>query len=129
MKRRTFKSRSVISSTKIYGLTLWSLGLLIFQQTVGISVSQAQEKKRGWQQEWEQTVEAAKKEGQVNVYMWSTISVLDAGVFQKRYPEIKVLGVAGRRGQIESPVGSVSSIVIPLSAVLPVAAGLSALTV
>ncbi len=104
MKVRSFKSRFAIAAAKFYGVVLWSLGLLIFQLAVGISLSKAQEIKRGWQQEWEKTVEAAKKEGQVNVYMWSTISVLDAGVFQKRYPGIKVLGVTGRRGQIENRI-------------------------
>ena len=49
---------------------------------------------------WEKTVAAAKKEGRVNVYIGGWNAVLDAGVFQKRYPEIKVIGVTGRGGQV-----------------------------
>ena len=104
MQIRPLKIRTDISDSGLYWPTLLSLGLLIFQLTAGTSPSGAQEMKRGWQQEWERTVEAAKKEGQVNVYMWSTISVLDAGAFQKEYPGIKVLGVSGRRGQIENRI-------------------------
>ena len=40
--------------------------------------------------EWEKTVEAAKKEGQLTLYHWGTPLMLDAGAFQKAYPEIKV---------------------------------------
>jgi len=53
------------------------------------------------QEEWEKTVAAAKKEGQVNVYMWGDIATLDEGAFQKAYPGIKVYGVTGRRGLIQ----------------------------
>jgi iron(III) transport system substrate-binding protein len=40
--------------------------------------------------EWERTVEAAKKEGQLTLYHWGAPLMLDAGAFQKTYPEIKV---------------------------------------
>ncbi len=49
---------------------------------------------------WEKTVAAGKKEGRVNVYIGGWGAVLDAGVFQKRYPEIKLLGVTGRGGVV-----------------------------
>jgi iron(III) transport system substrate-binding protein len=49
-----------------------------------------------WQKEWSRTIEAAKKEGQIYVYIDSWGGVLDAGVFQKAFPEIKVIGVQGR---------------------------------
>lgn len=52
-----------------------------------------------WQSEWERTMAAAKREGQINVYTGYG-PVLDAGVFQKAYPGIKVVGVTGRGGQI-----------------------------
>lgn len=47
--------------------------------------------------EWKKTVEAAKKEGQVNLYIFGGQSALpiEAGVFQKRFPEIKVVTVSG----------------------------------
>jgi iron(III) transport system substrate-binding protein len=50
--------------------------------------------KQSWQAEWEKTVEAAKKEGQVNIYpAHNQATIIDAGVFQKRFPEIKVTQV------------------------------------
>lgn len=50
-----------------------------------------------WQAEWEKTVAAAKKEGRVNVYIFGgrTRWPIEAGVFQKRFPEIKVVTVSG----------------------------------
>jgi hypothetical protein len=47
-----------------------------------------------WQQEWEKTLEAAKKEGQVTVYISGYEAVL--AEFEKEYPEIKVISVSGR---------------------------------
>ena len=48
------------------------------------------------QDQWEKTLTAAKKEGQVHVYIGGWGAVLDEGVFQKRFPEIKLVGVALR---------------------------------
>lgn len=50
--------------------------------------------------EWEKTVEAAKKEGQLTVYHWGTPLLLDAGFFQKAYPEIKLTTVTGMGTQL-----------------------------
>ena len=58
----------------------------------------ADAKKPGWQLEWEKTLEAAKKEGQVTVYISGYEEVLPD--FQKEYPEIKVIAVTGRGSQI-----------------------------
>jgi hypothetical protein len=49
--------------------------------------------------EWERTVEAARKEGQVNVYIGGWGAVLESGVFEQSYPGIKVVAVAGRGGE------------------------------
>jgi len=54
--------------------------------------------KPGWQQEWEKTVEAAKKEGQVTVYIAGYEAVLPE--FEKAYPEIKLVAVAARGSQL-----------------------------
>jgi len=55
--------------------------------------------KSEWQAEWEKTVEAAKKEGWVNVYVTlGPDQVISA--FQKAYPDIKARVVAGRSAQI-----------------------------
>src|ERR1043166_6671149 len=46
--------------------------------------------------EWEPTVQAAKKEGQVTVYVHSTYApALESGAFQKAFPDIKLLTVSG----------------------------------
>ncbi len=47
-----------------------------------------------WQTEWERTVAAARKEGQVAVYMSSYKQSIE--VFKKEYPGIKVLSVTAR---------------------------------
>lgn len=52
----------------------------------------------GLQEEWEKTLAAAKKEGAVHVYIGGWGAVLDEGVFQKRFPEIKLVSVALRGG-------------------------------
>ena len=44
--------------------------------------------------EWERTVEAAKREGQLTLYHWGAPLMLDAGAFQRAYPEIKVATVS-----------------------------------
>src|SRR5207249_2078310 len=61
-------------------------------------VQAAETKKPAWQLEWEKVVEAAKKEGQVAVYISGYEEVLPE--FQKEYPEIKVLPTTGRGSQI-----------------------------
>jgi len=50
-----------------------------------------------WRTEWEKALEAAKKEGQVNIYHFAGSSglLIEAGIFQKRFPEIKVVAVTG----------------------------------
>jgi iron(III) transport system substrate-binding protein len=59
------------------------------------------EEKPKWQAEWGKTVELAKKEGQVTVYLDYTAGpVLDTGVFQKSFPGIKVVGVPNRNSEV-----------------------------
>lgn len=50
-----------------------------------------------WEPEWQRTLTAAKKEGQVTIYPGAGQSLLpiEAGVFQKRFPEVKVVTVSG----------------------------------
>jgi iron(III) transport system substrate-binding protein len=54
--------------------------------------------KPAWQQEWEKTLEAAKKEGQVVVYISGYDAILPD--FEKEFPEIKVVAVTGRGNQL-----------------------------
>jgi iron(III) transport system substrate-binding protein len=53
-----------------------------------------------WQEEWQATVQAAKREGQLTVYVSGYGAALDAGHFQKDFPEIKLVTVTGQSGQL-----------------------------
>lgn len=54
--------------------------------------------KPAWQLEWEKTLDAAKREGQVVVYISGYDAILQD--FEKEYPEIKVTAVTGRGNQL-----------------------------
>lgn len=58
----------------------------------------AAEPKASWQTEWEQTVQAAKKEGVLSLYLLEGDGELGAiaKIFQKKFPEIKVVMTPGR---------------------------------
>ena len=56
-----------------------------------------------WQNDWDNTVEAARKEGQVSLYV-SDVFYEVFQDFQKRFPNIKVVTVAGRGSQIAQRV-------------------------
>src|SRR5262245_65476234 len=58
----------------------------------------AAELKPAWQEEWEKVLAAAKKEGQVTVYISGYEAVLPE--FEKEYPEIKLISVSGRGSQL-----------------------------
>ena len=58
----------------------------------------AAQTKPAWQQEWEKTLELAKKEGQVTVYISGYEAVLPD--FEKEFPDIKVVAVTGRGNQL-----------------------------
>jgi iron(III) transport system substrate-binding protein len=62
------------------------------------SASYAAESKANWQPEWERTVQAAKKEGGLNLYLFQGEGELGAMAqqFQKKYPEINVTVTPGR---------------------------------
>jgi len=63
-----------------------------------LRLSHAADVKPAWQAEWEKVLAAAKKEGQVAVYISGYEEILPD--FQKEYPEIKVNAVTGRGSQI-----------------------------
>lgn len=77
-----------ISPTLILGFALGCWTGLVY----------AAQAKPAWQVDWEKTVEAAKQEGQVTVYISGYDAVLPD--FQKDYPEIKVVAVTGRGNEI-----------------------------
>lgn len=56
--------------------------------------------------EWEKTVAAAKKEGQLNIYLGQWAPVIEAGLFQKAFPDIKVVRTGGSPPQIMQQITS-----------------------
>ncbi len=91
---------------------LWTsfiLGILaaaLFRPAIlPIDVWAAQPKTAAWQSEWDRILPAARKEGQVNVYMRTGFdNVLE--VFKKDYSQIKVLAVTGSANQVHQRVRS-----------------------
>jgi iron(III) transport system substrate-binding protein len=78
-------------------LTGWALVAIIAATDL-----HAGEAKTLWQVEWEKIVQAAKKEGQVTVYVHSTYApALESGAFQKAFPDIKLVLVSGVELQLE----------------------------
>ena len=55
-----------------------------------------------WKDEWEKVVQAAKKEGQVSIYIYHFEPVLEA--FKKAYPQIKVVSITGTGNQLASRI-------------------------
>ncbi|HSE88592.1 MAG TPA: extracellular solute-binding protein [Candidatus Binatia bacterium] len=82
---------------RLIGLALIG-GILAFAGGSPPDQADAAEAKPGWQLEWEKTLAAAKKEGQVAIYISGYEEVLPD--FQKEYPEIKVSAVTGRGSQL-----------------------------
>jgi iron(III) transport system substrate-binding protein len=67
-----------------------------------VAGANAAEKTLAWEQQWEQIVQGAKKEGQVTVYVHSTYApVLNSGAFEKAFPEIKLVVVSGVENDLE----------------------------
>ena len=58
----------------------------------------AAEAKPNWQAQWEKTVDAAKKEGKLSLYIYDGEDILAtvARLFQKKYPEIDIVTTPGR---------------------------------
>jgi iron(III) transport system substrate-binding protein len=57
-----------------------------------------------WKKEWEETLAAARREGQVTVYIYRYERVLEE--FRKDHPEIKVVAVTGRGAQLTQRIMS-----------------------
>src|SRR5712692_8650319 len=75
-------------------VALMVLSLVVWLPCLG-AVAEA---KGSWQAEWEKTLQAAKKEGQVTVYIYRYEPVLEA--FRKEYHEIKMVSVTGPGNQL-----------------------------
>ena len=73
-----------------------AVGLLVV--VFWTTASYAAESKPNWQADWERTVQAAKKEGSLSLYLFQGEGELGAmaQLFQKKYPEINVVVTPGR---------------------------------
>ena len=81
--------------------TVWRGTLVAFLFCFSTADSRAD-----WKSGWEQTVRAAEKEGQVTVYIGGYGAVIDAGVFQKAYPKIKVVTATGSGTDLTSRIAT-----------------------
>src|SRR5262245_25811355 len=80
---------------KIASFTLTGLLLLI-------AVADSLAAKADWRKEWEQTLAAAKKEGQVNIYIYRYEGLLQD--FKREYPGITVQAVTGRGNEMSNRI-------------------------
>jgi ABC-type glycerol-3-phosphate transport system substrate-binding protein len=55
-----------------------------------------------WQKEWEKTLADARKEGQVNIYIYRYERLLQD--FKKDYPDINVVSVTGRGNELTNRI-------------------------
>ena len=80
-----------VGSTRLTRSFVISIGLLVLivRPNVAAQVNTSR------QQEWEQTVRAAEKEGQVTVSIGGYGAIIDSGVFQKAFPKIKITSITG----------------------------------
>ena len=69
-----------------------------------LSVSRALAAQTDWKKDWEQTVAAAKKEGQVAVYIYRYEGLLQN--FKREFPGINVVAVTGRGNELTNRVMS-----------------------
>ena len=74
--------------------------LLVFQILLFVGWVSISEAIPDWKAEWEKTVKAAEKEGQVTIYISGYRDIVDSGAFQKKYPKIKVVSVTGSGSQL-----------------------------
>jgi ABC-type Fe3+ transport system substrate-binding protein len=80
---------------KFANLSFMAVALVLF---VGVSSSRAAQAD-AWKADWEKTLQAAKKEGQLVLYGSADFEMLFTE-FQKKFPEIKVTGVYGRGADV-----------------------------
>ena len=76
----------------------FTLYIVLILTLISVAMAHAAESKPNWQAEWERTVQAAKKEGSLSLYLFQGEGELGTVVqlFQKKYPEINVVTTLGR---------------------------------
>lgn len=76
--------------------------LIFFVCCASPAYADVAESKQDWQSEWEKTIQGARKEGKLSLYLYQGEGELGAvaQLFQKKYPEISVTTVIGRGNQL-----------------------------
>jgi iron(III) transport system substrate-binding protein len=79
-------------------------GLFILFVTLGVLVStpSVNAAQTDWKKDWEQTLAAAKKEGQVNIYIYRYEGLLQD--FKREFPGINVTSVTGRGSEMSNRI-------------------------
>ena len=79
-----------------FRITALNIALLVLQILLGLASVSAGEANAPWQAEWERTLKAAEKEGQVVIYSTDGLDLIFREALQRKYPKIKVTTVTGR---------------------------------
>src|SRR5262249_859528 len=87
----------VLAPSAITRFAATSTLLLVWLAFAGPSAAQS-----NWQKDWEQTLAAAKKEGQINVYIYRYEGLLQD--FKREYPGINVVSVTGRGTELTNRI-------------------------
>ena len=75
----------------------WLIAILLFSAAAPVEAAQAD-----WKKDWEQTLAAARKEGQVNVYIYRYEGLLQD--FKREFPGINVVSVTGRGNELTTRI-------------------------
>lgn len=93
-RTRGWQFESPNLKSKIQNLK-WAVAVIVFLAAAAASAGEAAK----WQQDWDQTVAAAKREGQLTIYGSPEFEGL-YGELNKKYPEIKITGVFNRGADV-----------------------------
>jgi len=86
-------------------IAILGIAALMVSFLIGPATGDTADVQSGWQSRWEKTVAAAKKEGELRIYGSSAPKmIIQAGAFQKAFPEIKVVTVMPGRGAMAAQV-------------------------
>lgn len=91
---------------KDYRFAFQGVWFIVLHILLAVSPVSAGEPRPSSQAEWERTLRAAEREGQVTVYIAGYVELVDSDSFQKAYPKIKVVSVTGSGSQLAPRIAS-----------------------
>src|SRR6185503_1039704 len=101
-----WRDEGVLMRRSIRSLIVFAATALCCCAAAFSSVAVAAEPAPAWRAEWEKTVKAAEEEGALVIYMTQAFEPVFHGVFQKKFPKIKVTLVTGRGPDLSQRVMS-----------------------